>query len=402
MQTVGAEASFGVLLGVDGIDRRRSGVGRVMLEMVRHLPGSDRLAALSLVLGNVVMPAAMFDAITEPCEARLPNASPGIVHNLARRCPGVLALHGWRRRRRLDRAARDMSRRTGRAVLYHEANMIARPFTGPTVVTMHDLSWRAHPELYPPAFVAWIEGRLPATLRQATRFVSVSEFTARAMVTELGIDRRRIDVVSPGVSPVFRPMPAHEAVSALARFGLTDRGYMLAVSTVEPRKNFGRLLAAHACLPSRLRARTPLVIAGGRGWGHALDDDAAMRAQADGTLRLLGHVPDADLAALYARAAVVAYPSLYEGFGLPVLEAMACGTPVVTSDGTALRDTAGDAALLVDPLDIEAMAGALRRVLEDRVLADTLRVRGVLRAARFSWDRMATGMIDSWRAALAA
>ena len=157
----------------------------------------------------------------------------------------------------------------------------------------------------------------------------------------------------------------------------------------------------HAC-PEALRARTPLVIAGGRGWGHALDDDAAMRAQADGTLRLLGHVPDADLAALYARAAVVAYPSLYEGFGLPVLEAMACGTPVVTSDGTALRDTAGDAALLVDPLDIEAMAGALRRVLEDRVLADTLRVRGVLRAARFSWDRMATGMIDSWRAALAA
>ena len=146
------------------------------------MPGSDRLAALSLVLGNVVMPAAMFDAIAEPCEARLPNASPGIVHNLARHCPGVLALHGWRRRRRLDRAARDMRRRTGRAVLYHETNMIARPFTGPTVVTMHDLSWRAHPELYPPAFVAWIERRLPATLRQATRFVSVSEFTARAMV----------------------------------------------------------------------------------------------------------------------------------------------------------------------------------------------------------------------------
>jgi len=402
MQTVGAEASFGVLLGVDGIDRRRSGVGRVMLEMVRHLPGSERLAALSLVLGNAVMPAAMFDAIAEPCKAHAPDASQGIIHHLARHCPALLALHDWRRRRRLDRAARDMSHRTGRAVLYHETNMIARPFTGPTVVTMHDLSWRAHPELYPPTLVAWIERRLPATVRQATRFVSVSEFTARTMVAELGIDRRRIDVVSPGVSPLFRPIPAREAAPVLARFGLPDRGYTLAVSTVEPRKNFGRLLAAHARLPTALRVRTPLVIAGGRGWGHTLDDDAARRAQADGTLRLLGHVPDADLVALYARAAVVAYPSLYEGFGLPVLEAMACGTPVVTSDGTALRDTAGDAALLVDPLDTDAMSGALRHVLEDTALAETLRVRGVLRAARFSWDRMATGMINSWRTTLAA
>jgi alpha-1,3-rhamnosyl/mannosyltransferase len=280
--------------------------------------------------------------------------------------------------------------------------MIARPFDGATVVMVHDLSWRAHPALHAPEKVSWIERRLPATLRQATRFVSVSDFTARTMVTELGIDRARIDVVSPGVSPMFRPMDARDAASVLARHRLADRSYVLAVSTIEPRKNFDRLLAAHARLPLVLRARTPLVIAGGRGWGRALDDDLAARAQRDGSLRLLGHVPDADLVALYARAAVVAYPSLYEGFGLPVVEAMACGAPVVTSGSTALRDTAGDAALLVDPLDTDAIAVALRRALEDDELAAGLRARGLAHAARFTWDRTATGMIESWRTALAA
>ena len=206
----------------------------------------------------------------------------------------------------------------------------------------------------------------------------------------------------PGVSPMFRPMQAHDAAPVLARHGLTDRRYILAVSTIEPRKNFDRLLAAHARLPVALRARTPLVIAGGPGWGRALDNDRAAQARRDGALRLLGHVPDADLVALYARAAVVAYPSLYEGFGLPVLEAMACAAPVVTSDGTALRDTAGGAALLVDPFDIDAIAAALRRVLEDAGLAATLRAGGRAHAARYTWERTAAGMIASWQTALAA
>ncbi len=267
---------------------------------------------------------------------------------------------------------------------------------------MHDLSWRADPSLHPTERVNWIERRLPATLRQATRFVSVSDFTARAMVAELGIDRARIDVVPPGVSPMFRPMAADEAAPVLARHRLADRAYVLAVSTLEPRKNFDRLLAAHARLPAALRARTPLAIAGGRGWGRSLDNPAAAQAQRDGSLRLLGHVPDAELVALYARAAVVAYPSLYEGFGLPVLEAMACAVPVVTSATTALRDTAGHAALLVDPLDTDAIAAALHRALEDTELADTLRRRGPAHAAQFTWDRMAAGMIATWQTALTA
>jgi alpha-1,3-rhamnosyl/mannosyltransferase len=412
-ESAGITATIGVLLGADGVTGRRSGVGRVTLEMartLRHPSGNAslgdpaRLAAMALLIGDSVAPPDLLDHVTEaadPPPGRV-RAALTCARAVASRCPTVVALHGWRLRRRLDHAARDMARRIGGGIVYHESNLIARPFDGATVVMVHDLSWRAHPALHPPERVAWIERRLPATLRQATRFVSVSDFTARTMMTELGIDRARIDVVSPGVSPVFRPLDAHEAAPVLARHGLADHGYILAVSTIEPRKNFDRLLAAHARLPASLRSRAPLVIAGGRGWGRALGDDGAAQARRDGSLRLLGHVPDAELVALYARAAVVAYPSLYEGFGLPVLEAMACGAPVVTSDGTALRDTAGDAALLVDPLDTDAIAAALRRVLEDAELAARLRTRGTAHAARFTWERMARGMLESWRTALAA
>ena len=397
-------ASIGVLLSADSVTARRSGVGRVTLEMARTLRDPARHVDMVLLIGDSVAPPNLLDQAAEGADrpSGRVRAVLARARTIASRSATVVALHGWQQRRRLDHAARDMARRTGGGVVYHESNMIARPFDGATVVVMHDLSWRAHPALHQPEKVSWIERRLPATLCQATRFVSVSDFTARTMVAELGIDRARIDVVSPGVSPLFRPMDARDAAPVLARHHLADRSFILAVSTIEPRKNFDRLLAAHACLPLALRARTPLVIAGGRGWGRALDDDLAARAQRDGSLRLLGHVPDAELVALYARAAVVAYPSLYEGFGLPVVEAMACGAPVVTSGGTALRDTAGGAALLVDPLDTEAIAAALCRVLEDDELATALRTRGLARAAQFTWDRTATGMIESWRTALAA
>jgi glycosyltransferase involved in cell wall biosynthesis len=402
-------AGLGVLLGADGVTGRRTGIGRVTLEVARTLcnlsvgnPG--RLAGLALLIGDAVSPPEILDRATQTADAPRCRTRTLLAHAraVASRCPTAVALHAWRLRRLLDNAARDMARRIGGGVVYHESNLIARPFDGATVVMMHDLSWRADPALHPPERVAWIERRLPATLRQATRFVSVSDFTARTMVATLGIDRARIDVVSPGVSPMFRPMAACDAAPVLARHGLADRSYILAVSTIEPRKNFDRLLAAHTRLPVSLRSRTPLVIAGGRGWGRTLDDDRAAQARRDGTLHLLGHLPDAELVALYARAAVVAYPSLYEGFGLPVLEAMACAAPVVTSDGTALRDTAGDAALLVDPLDTDAITAALRRVLEDPELAASLRARGSAHAARFTWDRTAAGMIESWRTALAA
>ncbi len=389
---------FGLLLGADGVTGRRSGIGRQILEVARVLRTDSAIAEMALLIGDRAESADLLDRVDQAPDGggqgdlRLRSALAA--------APGLARLRGVLVGRRLEATARAMRQRLGAPVLYHEINTIARPFAGITVVTVHDLSFRADPHLHPPARVAWMERRLPATLRQARRFVAVSAFTKAEMVARLGIAPDRIDVVEPGLTGDFHPVAAIDAAPVLARFGLTDRGYVLAVSTLEPRKNFDRLLAAHTLLPSALRRRFPLVIAGGRGWGRTLEDAATAPHLADGTLKLLGFIGDDDLVPLYARAAVCAYPSLYEGFGLPALEAMACGTPLVTSDNSALADTAGDAALKVSPLDPVAIAGALRRVLEDEALAADLRARGLAHAAGFTWRRMAEGMVRSWRLAL--
>ncbi len=390
---------FGLLLGADGVTGRRSGIGRQILEVARLLRADSAIAEMELLIGDRAESADLLDRVDQAANGA--GSGDSRLRSALAAAPGLARLRGLLVARRLEATARAMRHRLGAPVLYHEINTIARPFAGITVITVHDLSFRADPHLHPPARVAWMERRLPATLRQARRFVAVSAFTKAEMVARLGIPPDRIDVVEPGLTGDFHPVAAMDAAPVLARFGLTDRGYVLAVSTLEPRKNFDRLLAAHTLLPTALRRRFPLVIAGGRGWGRTLEDAATAPHLADGTLKLLGFIGDDDLVPLYARAAVCAYPSLYEGFGLPALEAMACGTPLVTSDNSALADTAGDAALKVNPLDPTAIASALRRVLEDDALAADLRARGMVHAAGFTWRRMADGLIRSWRTALA-
>jgi alpha-1,3-rhamnosyl/mannosyltransferase len=389
---------FGLLLGADGVTGRRSGIGRQIFEVARLLRADPAIAGMELLVGERAESADLLD---RDSAADGGGAGESWLRSTLAAVPGLARLRGALVGRRLAATAQAMQRRLGAPVLYHEINTIARPFAGITVVTFHDVSFRADPHLHPPARVAWIERRLPATLRQARRFVAVSAFTKAEMVARLGVPEARIDVVEPGLSADFRPVGAEAAAPVLARFGLSDRSYVLAVSTLEPRKNFDRLLGAHTLLPAALRRRFPLVIAGGRGWGDTLADAATAPHLADGTLRLTSFIADADLVPLYARAAVCAYPSLYEGFGLPALEAMACDTPLVTSRTSALADTAGDAALKVDPLDTDALAEGIRRVLEDSALALDLRARGLVHARGFTWRRMAGGLVQSWRTALA-
>jgi alpha-1,3-rhamnosyl/mannosyltransferase len=168
---------------------------------------------------------------------------------------------------------------------------------------------------------------------------------------------------------------------------LRYRGYLLSVSTLEPRKNLAGLVAAYARLPSALQRCFPLVLVGAPGWGDALataDTRSLLRA---GHLRRLGYVPDAELPRLYAGAAALAMPSLYEGFGLPVLEAMASGIPVLTANRAAMPEVAGDAAVLVDPEDDDALRDGLHRLLDDVQLREMLRERGIARAKRFTWEQ---------------
>jgi glycosyltransferase involved in cell wall biosynthesis len=238
----------------------------------------------------------------------------------------------------------------------------------PLVVTVHDLAVLR----YPDAFNRWTRGysRLlfPRLARAATKVIAVSEFTAREAVELLGVDARRVRVIPHGVEAPFVPNgPA------------TEGEYVLAVGTIEPRKNLERLAEAAS------RAGVELRIVGAPGWGSVETQSA-------------GYVGDEELARLYRGAAALVYPSLYEGFGLPVLEAMASGTPVVTSTGSAPAELADGAAVLVDPLDVEAIAAGIGEAIARR---DELRAAGLERARDFTWESAARATAEVYREAAA-
>jgi alpha-1,3-rhamnosyl/mannosyltransferase len=276
-----------------------------------------------------------------------------------------------------------------RGAIYHEPNHILLPYDGPSVVTIHDISVLHYPHFHPRQRVAYFNRHLRETLARADRIITDSAFISRDLQTTLGVAPERIRIVPLGVTADFRPLPRETLAPLIARLGLTPGGYLLAMGTREPRKNLETLLAAYLALPQALRARAPLALAGPRGWrADALEARMDALAQA-GEIRRLGYVPDVARAALYAGAVGLAYPSLYEGFGLPPLEAACCGIPVLTSRESPMEETLGEAALLVDPRDAGAITAGLARLLDDPSLREDAARRAPALSARFTWQACA-------------
>lgn len=272
-----------------------------------------------------------------------------------------------------------VERATGPVDVVHDAGYVVPPSKAPLVATIHDLFFLEYPEHY-----TWhsreVLRRGLALARRHARLVMCPSMATRADCQAAGIEPERLRLVPWGVHAT--PPEATDLDRVRLRYAL-DGPYVLFCGTIEPRKNLPRALAAFRSLD---RPGTELILAGQRGWKEDVEADlAGLRGRA----RWLGPVPRDDLAAMYAQAAVVIYPSLREGFGLPVLEAMAQGAPVVTSAGTATEEVAGDAALLVDPLDVDAIAAAIDRLLDDRGLAAKLGEAAKERAAAFTWARTA-------------
>jgi glycosyltransferase involved in cell wall biosynthesis len=274
-------------------------------------------------------------------------------------------------------------------VLFVPSHVLPLVCPVPGVVTVHDLGYLAYPETHR-RFDRWY---LDWTTRRHTRVAAHllvdSEATRHDLIRHYQADPGRITVVHPGLDPVFRPIEnPDQRAEVRSRYGIRS-DYIIHVSTLHPRKNIARLLDAFESIhhsPFTIH-HSQLVLAGKPGW---LSDDLITRATAMGDrVRLTGHVNQADLPALISGARALVMPSLYEGFGFPVLEAMACGTPVVASNVSSLPEVAGDAALFIDPHDTDALAKALARILTDEDLRAELRQRGLERARHFTWQRAA-------------
>ncbi len=274
-------------------------------------------------------------------------------------------------------------------VLFVPAHVIPLLHPRASVVTIHDLGYL----LFPAAHTAArrLELRLTTlwSTRAARHLIAISQATRAALVQRYRVDPAKISVVYHGLAPWFRPIddPA-QAHIVRERYGIGPHPYFLYVGTVQPRKNLQRLIAAFAA--ADLPSTTHLLIAGKRGWLTEAIERQAHSAGVKERVRFTGYVADADLPALLSEALAFVFPSLYEGFGMPVLEAMACATPVLTSSTSALPEVAGDAALLVDPSDTQAIAAALTRLAHNPDLRAALRERGRQRAAQFTWERCAT------------
>ncbi len=258
----------------------------------------------------------------------------------------------------------------------------------PTVVTIHDVSFLRHPEWFPRQAVRVMRRLIPWSARWATRIVTGSEHAAAEIAALCHVPRAKVVVTPYAAGAEFSPGDRHTARERVAAaYGLDDR-YVLAVGLIQPRKNLPRLLEAFA-LVARQHGDLGLAIAGRDGpEAQAVRQRVADLGLGD-RIRFLGSVPEADLPELYRAAEMLVYPSLYEGFGLPALEAMACGTPVVASNTTSLPEVVGEAGLLVDPLSVGEMAQAMERVVGDADLAARLSAAGMAQARRFSWRRCA-------------
>ncbi|MGQ0760914.1 MAG: glycosyltransferase family 4 protein [Acidobacteriota bacterium] len=259
------------------------------------------------------------------------------------------------------------------------------------VATIHDLSFEHLPETFNRRSRTQLRLTVRRTARNAARILTLSEFSRRDVIKTYGIDPDRV-AVTPAAAPAhFRPVTNEPNLQRIRLTYGIERDYILALGSIQPRKNLVRLINAYSSLWKERQnlAMPQLVIAGKRGWLEGETMRAAELSAAAHDIRFIGYVVEADLPELFSGAMCLAYPSYFEGFGLPVLEAMQCGTPVIAGNQTSLPEVAGEAALLVDPFDETVIADALRNLVEKPDRRNDLRVKGIERAKRFSWQQTA-------------
>ncbi|HZU04922.1 MAG TPA: glycosyltransferase family 1 protein [Chloroflexota bacterium] len=377
-----------VVLDVTAAAQRRGGIGRYsarLAEALRDVPGLE----LQLVY-SAAQPVALPRRLTAVPARRI-----------------GLPSKPWRAGIALAQLLRlPLDRWLPTGDVFHATDHLLPPLRRPaTVFTVHDLAFLIQPQTHLPTNRLFLTALMPRFVAAATAIIADSEATRRDLLRYYPAAALKVHVVHLGVEATFQPVAPEAARAVASRYGLPER-YVLFVGVLEPRKNIQTLLRAYRSLLQQRDGGTagslPLVIVGPRGWWYRDLYRAVRELGLAALVRFLGPVPDADLPALYSGATAFVYPSLYEGFGLPPLEALACGTPVVCSDRAALPEVVGDAALLVDPQDAGAIARALARVLDDDHLRQALRVRGLARAARFTWERTAQATVRVYEQALAA
>lgn len=361
---------------------QRAGIGR----FVRNLIGS--LITLDTSDQFVLVHAAADDGVAG---GAVPEASNVVTREL--RLPERWLTILWHRLR----VPLPIDWVTGPVDIFHAPDFVLPPVRrGRRVLTVHDLAFLLYPECADTRLREYLMSVVPRSVRAADFVVTDSANTQNDVICMLGADPERTAVVPGGVEPRFRRASPDMVADLRVRLGL-DGPFILSIGMIEPRKNWQGLIRAYSQARARYSLPHRLVLAGPRGWLWESIFEERDRSAFRNDIVFLGFVPDADLPALYTAADLFAFPSFYEGFGLPPLEAMACGTPVVVSDAASLPEVVGDAGLTVSADDIDALAEALTRVLLDPTLHASLRAAGLARAGTFTWPAAAERLLEVYR-----
>ena len=273
--------------------------------------------------------------------------------------------------------------------IYHEPSFLPLEFDGPTVITVHDLSHIRYPDSHPKERVATLNRRLPKAVENAQCILTDSNFTKQEILSQFSVKPDKVVVTHLGFSADFYPRQISDSQAVISKYQLIANQYVLAVGTLEPRKNLIQAIRAYSSLPKSFTKKCPLVIVGARGWKEQAFMKELVPLINDGRALLLGYIPSADLPFLYSAAIALIYPSVYEGFGLPPLEAMACGTTVITTNRSSIPEVVADSGIMVDAGNISATASAIQTLFEDIKLRQSLAIKSIKQSANFSWEKCA-------------
>lgn len=375
-----------VVLSVDPVKFPLTGIGRYTYELGKGLQRAG-LESLKFLHGY-----RLKNELPQPNDAQ-PMAGPPVWKRWAQKNSWVVAAF-----RQINPWLKSWALRGLEDHVFHGPNYYLPPFGGRSVVTVHDLSHYVYPRWHPPERVRYLQAEMERSLERACAIITDTEYIRREVANYFGWPLDRIFAVHLASAPEFFPRSHEELAPVLQGLGLAPDGYCLFIGTVEPRKNLSSLLQAYARLPEATRLRWPLVVVGYRGWESEALHKSLQEAENQGWLRYLGFVPNQILPFLMAGARLFAYPSHYEGFGLPVLEAMASGVPVVCSNASALSEVSGGAAAMHDPGDVDALFELLAAGLEDEVWRTEARAAGLARAQQFSWSKCTRETLAVYRA----
>lgn len=363
--------------------RQGGGIGRFVREITQVAAQAAPQHRFSLwyAARGLDPKSAQMQALHE-LQRRLPNIKPRPIP-ITERLLTIL----WQRLR----MPLPVERIVGAVDVVHGTDFVLPPTKAKTLLSIHDFAYIIHPETAPPELRRYLGGVVPRNVRRADHIHVNSRATKADMERLLGTVPAKSTIVYSGSGGDFYPRPAAEIAEMRQRLGLPER-YLLNVGTVQPRKNVERLIEAFGQLPVELRSQ-PLVIGGKRGWLAEPIYAAVQRHGLEQAVIFLDFVSDSDLPKLYSGATAMVYPSLYEGFGVPIVEAQACGTPVITSTISSLPEIAGNAALLVDPHDTAALTAALQTILTEPELCQNLAEAGPRQAAKFTWEGTGLGVL---------